>query len=1556
MSATTADDEVQIMIRTLVEDSGLAEIQERLKEFEEEIRKVQKEMKKMTSIIDQAKRIHTAYARAMREVQAAAYAATKKIIELGNAVNKTCKAIDNGFRNIIAVTALIGAMFISLASDANEMNNKFNVVFGNLSSEVDKWAGSYGRAINRSKNSIKGMLTENQDLFVGMGMSREAAMNFSKQVVMLTNDLASFNNLDTKRASELMMSSLMGESQAARSLGANILEAQLNVTAMQMGYKKYSDKMDEVTKMTIRYNTILRQNGDAMGDSTRTAWDWANVSRGLIDNLKELAAIITAYVLPSLAETAGSYLEIVYNVKDYVTNNKVLMVSLADVILGFLKMIGTIFLVAQAINILTSPMFFAIAALALLYAAWETNFYGIRDIMQKIMDFVTEHPIISAFLGFTAWAVAPLIINFAFAFVGETLAAMLTAALIGAGLKTGTGLAALGWNGAAEIGAGAMLGGVILGGFMIGVGISILSGGTKDIADYIAKTKQSIVDGIEAWKNDREVFTSALKDVFKLAMKDALNAVFDMSLTFIGIDSNKVKKFFKSLLTFDQKEVVNNNNSAKKILGKQWTGGLSGFDTGGYTGLGGVFEPAGIVHKGEYVIPKWMVNNNPDLIGSLESQRLRGYDSGGGTSGTTRSFSKKSDTSFSRKIANEVISILQKGGKDSEGVDKMTNAINGLAGLFETFTTSLNTSTSELMKSVNSASKDAENYKATAMESLGTSTGTDEDGKKKKGKELFDFAKEQSKFFQEMTGLDITNPSEKYFEEYNQFLKSSLSKVIDENQPQSKIDEISKLFKENSLKLEGAKLESKRLEELKKEAEEFKSLMQKSLETAMSNALATGNLQDFKTSLGNSAYDSLKSNMMKAFSESKIYQDMFAKWFNTDDIKLTGDMEGDFKLIQEKLKEAEDKLKAAGLTVDSKEKERKEKFNNEVNNFSNALSSVASQLNNDFLNALSTSVSGIISFMNALTTFQLGGALNSMTGALGMIGAVVGVVQGISSSLDSKRDAKNDAQLQLYEENTKALEVLGTKLDDMTSQFSTVADSIIKSLASNPTLARTAQSSSTLSNMLNIIDENKSFGQMSFVADYKKDVLIGSDKHRKETFSFGPNIDDYNYDQLKAYREQLNSLNNSSFSAMAQGQNIAWDSSDWGDYLLGNTGGILGSLFGFGDYEFNGIDSSNLEEYKKNLDTYLKAYEEIVQKQKEITRTSTLESFEGIEKLADDDLREQYQKMFEDMGLDPAQYAADIEEMVQANNILITATDDVRSAWITAVAEGQNTGDAMLTSLSSYFSKMVNNIASVLYDTDMSNFDSVATDYFSNFSNALANAKINGSDILSTMKDYLKGSDTQNFINEILNVKEANKNIDEIAKVLREELLKAGLTDEDIDNLGIIDSARQKFLDVIEEVKNALKTAIEKGLETGSLVDFKKSLGDSIYSSAKDALVTAFSESAVYKEMFAKWFEVSNVEFTGNLDTDFATIQSMLDELRAKLRENNMDSTADDGSDTTSSDSSSSYYTGSSSAGTSTGTSVVEYHYHFDFTNANVYNKEEVKELIIDTINDTKKV
>ncbi|WP_129408088.1 phage tail tape measure protein [Marinitoga lauensis] len=64
----------------------------------------------------------------------------------------------------------------------------------------------------------------------------------------------------------------------------------------------------------------------------------------------------------------------------------------------------------------------------------------------------------------------------------------------------------------------------------------------------------------------------------------------------------------------------------------------AGFAEGGYTGNGGKYDVAGIVHKGEYVIPAWLVEKYPQLISILEQKRIKGYADGGSVATTISSF------------------------------------------------------------------------------------------------------------------------------------------------------------------------------------------------------------------------------------------------------------------------------------------------------------------------------------------------------------------------------------------------------------------------------------------------------------------------------------------------------------------------------------------------------------------------------------------------------------------------------------------------------------------------------------------------------------------------------------------------------------------------------------------------------------------------------------------------------------------------------------------------------------------------------------------------------
>jgi len=164
---------------------------------------------------------------------------------------------------------------------------------------------------------------------------------------------------------------------------------------------------------------------------------------------------------------------------------------------------------------------------------------------------------------------------------------------------------------------------------------------------------------IEKLKNDTIKLNTVFEDAFK-SMEDSMVNMFmtgkfsaeDFFNTVIeGIIRMQIRNSITTPLTqaiggFDFGSIFSGTSASGSLAGSngssytsslpvidlmpKWDGGLiPQYAIGGYTGDGGKYEPKGVVHGGEYVIPQWMVQKSPDLIGSLESTRKRGYADGG---------------------------------------------------------------------------------------------------------------------------------------------------------------------------------------------------------------------------------------------------------------------------------------------------------------------------------------------------------------------------------------------------------------------------------------------------------------------------------------------------------------------------------------------------------------------------------------------------------------------------------------------------------------------------------------------------------------------------------------------------------------------------------------------------------------------------------------------------------------------------------------------------------------------------------------------------------------
>ena len=188
---------------------------------------------------------------------------------------------------------------VEVASSIEEMQNKFDVVFGDMRNEVDKWAQEYSDAIGRNKNDIKTYLADQQNLLVGFGMTRQAGAEMAEQMTSLALDLASFGNMDETAAVNAMTKAVMGESEAAKTLGAVLNDSTRAQAMATLGLKGTYDKLDQLTKMQVNYQAILQQSPDAIGDCQRSLDSYESTKKRYIAKLKEIKTIVGQFFLPT---------------------------------------------------------------------------------------------------------------------------------------------------------------------------------------------------------------------------------------------------------------------------------------------------------------------------------------------------------------------------------------------------------------------------------------------------------------------------------------------------------------------------------------------------------------------------------------------------------------------------------------------------------------------------------------------------------------------------------------------------------------------------------------------------------------------------------------------------------------------------------------------------------------------------------------------------------------------------------------------------------------------------------------------------------------------------------------------------------------------------------------------------------------------------------------------------------------------------------------------------------------------------------------------------------
>jgi len=222
--------------------------------------------------------------------------------KLRGSINKHAASITFAAAGVAAAMAGIGIASIKAASDAEEIQGKFDVVFRGVADDVEKWAERFGNDVGRSTTTLKEFTSGIGDVLKPMGLQTEAAAEMSQQMTELALDVASFNNRQDADVIRAFTSALTGERESLKTLGIVITEADVKTEAYTAGLTKQGEELDKTAKAQATMNLLFKNSVDAQGDLIRTGGSVANQLKKLQEDWRDIKIEIGEGFLPIIAE------------------------------------------------------------------------------------------------------------------------------------------------------------------------------------------------------------------------------------------------------------------------------------------------------------------------------------------------------------------------------------------------------------------------------------------------------------------------------------------------------------------------------------------------------------------------------------------------------------------------------------------------------------------------------------------------------------------------------------------------------------------------------------------------------------------------------------------------------------------------------------------------------------------------------------------------------------------------------------------------------------------------------------------------------------------------------------------------------------------------------------------------------------------------------------------------------------------------------------------------------------------------------------------------------
>ena len=197
-----------------------------------------------------------------------------------------------------AAAVKLGTDAIKSASDLNETLSKSRAIFGQHAQAMETWAKGAATSAGLSTQAALSAAAGFGDMFTQIGFTGKQASMMSRDIVQMSADLGSFNNLDTADVADRMSAAFRGEYDSLQAVIPNINAARVESEALSKTGKRTAKELTAQEKAAAVLAIVHRDGARAMGDFERTSGGLANQQKILSARFENVKAAIGQKLLP----------------------------------------------------------------------------------------------------------------------------------------------------------------------------------------------------------------------------------------------------------------------------------------------------------------------------------------------------------------------------------------------------------------------------------------------------------------------------------------------------------------------------------------------------------------------------------------------------------------------------------------------------------------------------------------------------------------------------------------------------------------------------------------------------------------------------------------------------------------------------------------------------------------------------------------------------------------------------------------------------------------------------------------------------------------------------------------------------------------------------------------------------------------------------------------------------------------------------------------------------------------------------------------------------------